>query len=171
MQPIVVPHDPAWSMQYLQEAGAIHGALGGTVKALHHIGSTAIPGILAKPVIDILVGVSSLEGVDERVEFMGALGYEAKGAFGLPGRRYFRKTDGRGARTHHVHAYLHESAEFTRHLAFRDYLRAHPAEAQLYSDLKAGLVRDKTLDRKAYQAAKSAFVAAFERDALAWLMR
>src|ERR1044071_3828273 len=94
----VVPHDPLWRDAFEAEAKRVAAALGANVEAVHHIGSTAIPGIYAKPVIDLLVEVGDVEEVDGRSQAMGSLGYEALGEHGIRGRRYFRKDDCEGAR-------------------------------------------------------------------------
>ena len=83
----VVPHDAAWRQKFAIEADEIRRALGRNVLAVHHIGSTAVPGILAKPIVDILVDVSRIEGVDEQTERMDELGFEACGEYGVRGRR------------------------------------------------------------------------------------
>ncbi|WP_339748198.1 GrpB family protein [uncultured Maricaulis sp.] len=166
---MLVAHDPGWAARYQDEAGHIQSALGVNAVALHHIGSTAIPNILAKPVIDMLAGVTRIEAVDDCTDAMARVGYEAKGEFGLAGRRYFRKTDGRGQRTHHLHVYDHESPDFQRHLAFRDYLRAFPEHARRYSVLKAGLLADPDIGRQDYQTAKGPLVAELQQQALAWV--
>ncbi|SDM44327.1 GrpB family protein [Maricaulis salignorans] len=168
MTPILVAHNPSWARQYRHEAAGIRAALGANAVDLHHIGSTSIPGILAKPVIDMLGAVTCLDAVDECVDAIGRLGYEAKGEFGLAGRRYFRKHDDRGQRTHHLHIYARNSADFSRHLVFRDFLLAFPEQAKRYSEFKAKLVDGIGVRREDYQAAKSPFVADLERQALAW---
>jgi len=168
MAPILVAHNPSWAGQYLHEAAGIRAVLGRNAVGLHHIGSTSIPGILAKPVIDILGAVTCLDAVDDCVDAIGRLGYEAKGEFGLAGRRYFRKHNDRGQRTHHLHIYTRNSADFLRHLVFRDFLLAFPEQAKRYSEFKAKLVDEIGVRREDYQAAKSPFVADLERQALAW---
>lgn len=126
MNDLIVPHDPAWAMAFAEERNAVEAVLNHVLVAVHHIGSTAIPGILAKPIIDLLCVVTSLEELDRASGRMEGLGYEAMGAFGIDGRRYFRKIDASGTRTHHLHAFEAGSHHIVRHLAFRDYLRSHP---------------------------------------------
>lgn len=99
------------------------------IVAVHHIGSTAITGIQAKPIIDLLVEVQCLTQVDEQNLPMEQLGYEVMGDFDIPGRRFFRKNNQDGIRTHHIHIFNHNSAQIKRHLAFRDYMIAHPTDA------------------------------------------
>src|ERR1700754_549093 len=138
----VVPHDPRWRDAFEAEARRVAEALGENVAAVHHIGSTSIPGIYAKPVVDMLVEVRDVAEVDGRSAAMESIGYEVMGEYGIPGRRYFRKDDRDGVRTHHIHAFEAGSAEVVRHLAFRDYMLAHPADAQRYSELKRRLAEE-----------------------------
>ena len=133
MKVTVVPHDLAWRREFNVEARQITECLGDVVTRLHHIGSTAIPGLPAKPTIDILMEVVDLESVDAATPSLKTLGYEAMGEYGIPRRRYFRKNDASGKRTHHVHAFELGSDEVRRHLAFRDYLIAHPSAAHAYA--------------------------------------
>lgn len=136
--------------------------------ALHHIGSTAVPGIPAKPIVDILLEVSDLAELDRRASRMESLGYEAKGEFGIPGRRYFRRDDQHGVRTHQVHAFAVGSEDAVRHLAFRDYMIAHPQIAQSYGDLKLQLARRFPSDIEAYMDGKDGFVKEHQAKALLW---
>ena len=164
----VEPHSPAWRLDYEAEADRIHAALTSSLNSLFHIGSTSIPGIYAKPIIDILADVTSLEAVDERLVEMQALGYECMGELGISGRRFFRKNDSSGRRTHQIHAFVHQSPDIDRHLAFRDYLIAHPATAQAYSELKRRLVETCNGDFEAYMDGKDAFIKDIEQKALHW---
>ena len=165
---VVVPFDPTWSSEFETESKHILYALGDNVVSVHHIGSTAVPGIFAKPIIDILCVVHNVVWLDCQTGAMEDLGYEAKGEFGISGRRYFRKSNRLGVRTHHVHAFQKGSADIERHLAFRDYLLAHPAEAQAYSALKRELARVHPEDRQAYVDGKDAFVKEHEAKAFNW---
>lgn len=135
----VVPHDPQWHDAFEAEAKRVGTALAENSVAIHHIGSTAIPNIHAKPVIDLLVEVRDLAKLDRQSSAMESLGYEVMGEFGIPGRRYFRKDDEEAIRTHQIHAFESSSREVERHLAFRDYLIANPEDAQEYSELKRKL--------------------------------
>jgi GrpB-like predicted nucleotidyltransferase (UPF0157 family) len=165
---IVVPHDPGWRRKFEVEAEIIGVALGLAVSFIHHVGSTSIPGIYAKPVIDILVEASSYEAVDQKGNSLVAKGYEALGEFGLPGRRYFRKDSARGAREFQIHVFLAGSVEAARHLAFRDYMRSHRAAAAEYSQLKRDLARQFPSDIDAYMDGKNPFIKATDQAALAW---
>jgi GrpB-like predicted nucleotidyltransferase (UPF0157 family) len=162
------PHRESWKGDFGAEAVRIERALGSALCRLHHIGSTAIPGIPAKPVIDILASVGRLEAVDARREQMERLGYEVMGEFGIPGRRYFRRTTGAGVRTHQIHAFAAGSPHLIRHLAFRDFLRSHRDVALEYGALKVRLADSCGGDMEAYMRGKEGFIREVESKALAW---
>jgi len=164
---ILVDHDPNWHRKFEAEAELVRTAFGPSAIAIHHIGSTAIPGIMAKPIIDMLVEATTVAAADERIEFLEALGYEAKGEFGIRGRRYFRKDNAYGAREYQIHAFAADSGEIGRHLAFRDFLRSNSEVAQEYSRLKRELSKQYPSDMGAYTDAKGPFIRAIEREALA----
>ncbi|MDP1563869.1 MAG: GrpB family protein [Pirellulaceae bacterium] len=168
MNVIVAPHDPKWAESFVIESRAITSALGPNVLAVHHIGSTAIPAVVAKPVIDMLVVVTDLPLVDSHTNEMQELGYEAKGEFGIPGRRYFRKDDSKGVRTHHVHVYAQGNHEIERHLNFRDFLNVHPQWAAKYSELKLRLVEENRKTGKNYQDGKGDFIRKLDFLAAKW---
>jgi len=171
MAPVVLPHDPGWAAAFALEAEAILDVIPEGMIELHHIGSTAIPGILAKQIIDLLGVVTELDAVDAHEHALIGLGYEAMGAFGIEGRRYFRKITPAGLRTHHLHVFEAGSPHVARHLAFRDYLIAHPLVAKTYSDLKATLTADPDTRAEDYMDGKDPFIKATEQDALAWAGR
>lgn len=165
IQVVVVPHDPRWADQFSVEAAKVSRALGDNVVAVHHIGSTAVPTIYAKPILDLLVEVRDVAAIDPQNSAMESLGYEPRGEFGIPGRRFFRKDDARGIRTHHVHAFDAGTPQVTRHLAFRDFLLAHPDWAERYSNLKRQLAATCHGDIEAYMDGKDSLIQ--EMDALA----
>ncbi|MEP3278747.1 MAG: GrpB family protein [Stappiaceae bacterium] len=169
MNKSVIPYDPVWKQSFANEASALRAVLGEHVQSIHHIGSTSIPGMRAKPIIDILLEVTSLAGLDDRAEAMRETGYEVMGAYGIDGRRYYRKIDQTGTRTHHMHAFTIGSEHVERHLAFRDYLIAHPARAQDYSDLKARLVQGDEVSWDTYLDGKDPFIKMVEQEALKWV--
>ncbi|OAN70313.1 hypothetical protein A8B78_20790 [Jannaschia sp. EhC01] len=171
MVTLVVPHDPNWKLAFEVEAEAIKNALGNTPMQLHHIGSTAIPGILAKPIIDLLGEVSTLEDAEANAHVFEGLGYEVMGAYDIEGRRYFRKIDGNGTRTHHLHVFEKGSTHVERHLAFRDFLRAYPKVAEEYSSLKGSLTQSGAPSRDAYVDGKDPFVSRVEPKAVDWFRR
>ena len=160
----VVPHDPNWSKLFKAEADELAAIFGQEVIAIHHIGSTAIPGISAKPIIDMLVEVQDIEKIDEFNEEMIQLGYQPKGEFGIPGRRFFIKGDDAN-RTHHIHTFQTGHPRIERYLNFRDYMMAHPEEAQAYSRLKEELTRRFPEDIEGYMAGKDEFIKEIERKA------
>lgn len=164
----VVPYDPAWPGAFEVEAARISEALAGLAPRIHHIGSTAVPGLAAKPIVDLLLEVDDLGALEEHRRHLEGLGYEVMGEFGIPGRRFFRRVDGAGERTHHVHAFVPGDPGVVRHLAFRDYLRAHADAAREYGELKVKLARGHPNDIEAYMEGKDAFVKEYETKALAW---
>jgi GrpB-like predicted nucleotidyltransferase (UPF0157 family) len=154
---ILVPHQPEWSNLALQEAEQIKEALSIEVIAIHHIGSTAIPSIKAKPILDFVLVVPDLESLDENSHEMESLGYTAKGERGIPGRRFFSK-DTKGTRSHHVHAFQENNSEISRHIVFRDYLVAHPQEAEKYERLKEELAARFPSRSGDYTEGKSGYI-------------
>ena len=165
MRAVVTAPDPAWPDQFRQEAERVSPLLPGLVY-LHHIGSTAVAGLWAKPVIDMMPVVQDIEAVDEAAPALAALGYEAMGEFGLPGRRYFRK--GGDERSHHLHAYALGHPDIARHLAFRDFLRTHADVRDRYGALKRRLAAEVGGDIERYMEGKDGFIKATEQLALAW---
>lgn len=168
MVTFVVPHDQSWKKAFADEAAAIKGVFGNTHAQIHHIGSTAIPGILAKPIIDLLGIVATLADADANASALESLGFEAMGAYGIEGRRYFRKTDSDGIRTHHLHVFEEGSQHVERHFAFRDYLIAHPAVAKEYSSLKERLTPGDAPTWDAYLDGKDPFISRVELQAVDW---
>lgn len=164
----VVPHNPEWTRIFQTEATVIKEALGENVVAVHHIGSTAIPGIHAKPIIDLLVEVQSIIQVDKHNSLMEQLGYEVMGEFGMPDRRFFRKNNPNGIRTHHIHIFNPSSAQVNRHLAFRDYMIAHPTDAKQYSDLKRKLAHQYPTHIDGYVDGKDSFIKTIDIKAGQW---
>ena len=154
----MVPHDPKWRHEFQREAARISAATGSNAVTAYHVGSTAIPTVYAKPIIDILLVVQDLAALDEKQLEMEALGYEARGEYGIAGRRFFRRDDKHGDRTHQVHAFEDGSPQIARHLAFRDYMIAHPETAQEYSDLKRELAAKHPEDIEAYMDGKDEFI-------------
>jgi GrpB-like predicted nucleotidyltransferase (UPF0157 family) len=159
----LVPYEPSWAAEYEREVAVVRECLGPVVACTHHIGSTAIPGIHAKPIIDMLIEVTDLDPVDGRSDAMVAVGYEAMGPYGIEGRRYFRKQNARGDRTHHVHIFAANNDQVRRHVGFRDLLRADTALARQYSNLKRRLAREHADDSRAYADGKAAFIARADR--------
>lgn len=166
----VVPHDPRWTAEFARESPVVAEAMGDVLLAIHHIGSTAIPGICAKPIVDMLAVVRDLSVLEERTGRLEALGYEALGEFGIPGRRYFRKDDREGNRTHQVHTFQEGSPQIERHLAFRDFMRVHPDCALEYDALKRRLAELYPADISNYTDGKDEFIREMDARAAAWRM-
>jgi GrpB-like predicted nucleotidyltransferase (UPF0157 family) len=154
---VVVPYDPRWTGQYEAEADRLASILGDELLASHHIGSTAVPGLAAKPIIDILLVVRSVFTLDGYNERLRLAGYIAKGENGIPGRRYFLKGS-TVERSHHVHAFEAAHPGVQRHLDFRDFLRAHPEACAGYGELKSTLARRHPHDIEAYMQGKETLI-------------
>ncbi len=157
---------------YEEERKRILGAIGAWLVDIQHIGSTAVPGLAAKPIIDIMPGIRGLAGIVEVIQPMQSLGYQYFPEYEvqLPERRYFRRPAGetfRGRGTHHVHIVEPASAFWRRHLAFRDYLRLHPGAAEEYATLKRRLAAQYRTDPVGYTDAKTEFITRVEALALA----
>lgn len=155
---VIRAHDQRWKDHFKDEARALRACLGETVLEIHHIGSTAVPGIMAKPVIDILVEMRSLDAVDARVSAMEEIGYESRGEYGIPGRRYFTKSAEEPVTGVHVHVFASGSEEIARHIRFRDFLLARPEIAQQYSALKQSLANGSGVLPDDYAVGKAAFI-------------
>lgn len=160
----VVGYDEGWQDAFRRESARLGEALGPALLAAHHIGSTAVPGLAAKPVIDILLEVASLEALDRKEPAMVALGYKPKGENGIPGRRYYQL--GGEHRTHQVHAFARGDDHIRRHLAFRDYLRTHAAAADEYARIKREAAEACAGDSEVYCDMKDGFIKTHERLAL-----
>ena len=164
---IIAPHDPEWPSMAEFETVRLGSAVGPTLLRWEHFGSTAVPGLAAKPVIDLMGIVADLEELDWRRPHIEAAGYEWFGEFGIAGRRFKTLTrDGR--RIVHLHFYQQDSDQVVRHLAVRDYLRAHPAAAREYEAEKRRAAALHPDDSLAYNRAKNAWVNQLEQAAMAW---
>lgn len=163
----VAPYDPGWIALFAGEAELLRSVFGEEVVAVHHIGSTSIPGMTAKPIIDMLLEVRDIDRVDAFNEAMRRLGYEARGEYGLPRRRYFPKTVD-GKRAVHVHTWQSGDFEIKRHLAFRDFMVAHPLKAEAYGHLKMELVNRYAGDNEAYISGKHNLCVEMESQAVQW---
>ncbi len=157
----IVDYDPRWPLLFDEEAKRLRAVLDPSlIVGLEHFGSTAIPGLSAKPIIDILIAVRSLVAAQATfVEALRKLDYVYCADNPKKDRMFFVKgMPPFGARrSHHVHV-TEPHAEMWQRLAFRDYLRAHPEEARTYERLKSRLAAEHRTDREAYTDAKSAYV-------------
>lgn len=167
----IVAHDLAWAPRAAAELERIAAALGPAVaRRLEHVGSTAVPGLAAKPIVDLLVGVDAMEPRERYVEPLRRLGYLFAFDPDSPDRRFFARPPER-PRAFHVHVCLAGGDVEHRHLAVRDFLRAHADEAEAYADVKRAVAERHPEDRLAYVDGKDAYVVALERRALAWAQR
>jgi GrpB-like predicted nucleotidyltransferase (UPF0157 family) len=151
----LVPYDPSWPMLFEKEKQLIRAALGDLALDIHHIGSTAVPGLDAKPVIDILITVRQLEDAAGCIAPLSELGYTFNDHPQNVHRRFFRKGH---PRTHHVHIIAADHPETREHLAFRDALRANPDWRDQYAALKHDLATRFKHDRARYSDSKTEFV-------------
>jgi len=157
----LVPHCSVWSETAAAESRRLIGALAGVLVDVHHIGSTSIPGIVAKPIIDLMPIVASVRKLDELKPVFHSLGYQYWGEYGIVGRRYCTLDDRTtGKRRFQLHCFEQESAEVGRHLAFRDYLRNNAAAAKAYEAEKCRCRNLYPDNSHAYSDAKSSWIAA-----------
>lgn len=153
----LVAHDPAWTTRFAEERAALEDAIGQWASGgIHHIGSTAVPGLEAKPIIDILVGVESLDAGRGCFESLAGLGYLH--APYLPEEMHWFCKPHPSRRTHHLHLVPTGSKRYVEELAFRDQLRTSPATAAAYATLKRELAEQFAHDREAYTDAKGEFI-------------
>jgi len=163
---VVVPHENHWSEKFQMEAERLKTAMPETVK-IHHIGSTSVPGLAAKPIIDMIMEVENIERVDGWNERFIELGYIVKGENGISRRRYFiHGTEEK--RSYHLHVFEKGNPEIVRHLAFRDYMMAHCEEAEAYATLKKELAEKYTYDGTLYTEGKNEFVRSVDEKAKEW---
>jgi len=166
----LLPYDPAWANHAQRESMRVAAAISGMILAVHHIGSTAVPGILAKPILDLMPVVHSLIELDDARPVIEGLGYAWWDEYGLPGRRYCTLDDPITARRNvQLHFFENGSPEIARLLAFRDYLRSHPGLAREYEAEKCRCRELHRLDSHAYNACKGAWIRRIEAEALSAL--
>lgn len=162
----VVNYDPEWPSKYVRERDYITEILKENCISIYHIGSTSVPGLAAKPIIDIMAVVRSLEELDMVAEKFSEIGYEYLGEFGITGRRYLRK--GGDERTHQIHIFQADDwNNIGRHLAFRDYMHTHEKERNEYAKIKKDLAQKFPYDIDGYCDGKENFVREMEERALA----
>lgn len=160
----LVPHDSRWAAAAEAEAERIGRAV--PILLIHHIGSTAIPGIAAKPILDLLGVAPDIAALDAARPALEALGYAWHGEYGLAGRRYCTLTGADGVRRIQLHNYGADDPGVSRHLAFRDHLRARPDLAQAYAAEKQLCAARHPHDSHAYSQCKSAWIQRVEAEAL-----
>ena len=164
---VVVAYDPRWPLLFEEERARIASAVGHIVAGVHHVGSTSIPGMAAKPILDIAALLRGFEDGERCIEPLVSIGYAHKGLFEeIPGDRFFvrghtpqeRSSDGEEVRTHILHVYTLDSPIVQNHFAFRDYLIAHPELATEYAQLKLVLADKHPDDRASYSEGKRSFI-------------
>ncbi len=170
---VVTEYNPEWKQMFWEETKKIQAILGKNLITIHHIGSTSVEGLKAKPIIDIMPIVRDINLVDHFKCKFEAIGYEYLGEFGIQGRRYLRKlkiiNENMYEDVIHVHIFDEESKEdIKRHLAVRDYLKSHADIANQYAELKSQLAKEFAYDNDSYCDGKDEFVKQMEKDALKW---
>jgi GrpB-like predicted nucleotidyltransferase (UPF0157 family) len=154
---IIQDYDPHWPQLFETLRSRIEAVIQGMAAAIEHVGSTAVPGLAAKPIIDLDVLLISATDLPLVIAKLASVGYEHRGDLGVAGREAFRTPP--NDLPHHLYVCPSSSPEYRRHVSFRDYLRTHSADANSYASLKRELVRKFGDDRQAYTQAKSRFVA------------
>lgn len=165
----ILPYDLRWPSMALAEVDLIRSVFSHDALRIGHIGSTSVPGIAAKPIIDLMGVVADLETSDLELSRLGQLGYQIHGACGITGRIFCTKANVNGERAFHLHIFPESSKHVIRHLAFRDYLRANPLVAREYEHEKvraATLHPENSMD---YSEAKSGWMRVHEQRALKWM--
>lgn len=163
MRITIVAYNSEWPEYFGQERTRLANALAGIDAVIEHIGSTAVPGLAAKPIIDLMIGLPDFAVADHLVPRITNLGYEyiARHEQVMPERRFFKKEE-HGATTHHIHMVGFATSFWERHIRFRDYLRDHPEAASAYAAFKQKLATQDWQDGSAYAQAKTEFIAKIE---------
>ena len=152
----VASYDPEWPRQFIQLRDKIRPAASDLAIAIEHVGSTSVPGLSAKPVIDLDIVIPSREDLPEVVRRLASLGYEHRGDLGIPDRDAFRALA--GPPPHHLYVCPSGSVALRNHITLRDHLRAHPLDAAAYSALKVRLAERYSSDIDCYVQGKSEFI-------------
>jgi GrpB-like predicted nucleotidyltransferase (UPF0157 family) len=164
---IIVPYDPAWPAAARALAQVYAAALSDLTTAVEHVGSTSVPGLAAKPIIDINIVIASRALLPEVIERLASLGYQHQGDLGIVEREAFkgdgsdevpRDGSGRHWPAHHLYVCAADNEELRRQILFRDWLRTHPEDADAYGALKEQLAQRFRHDREGYTNAKTAFI-------------
>ncbi|MBT3233735.1 MAG: GrpB family protein [Calditrichaeota bacterium] len=161
---LVVPYDEEWQVQFEQIRDLLATYLGSLILSIEHVGSTSVPGLAAKPILDIDVIIRSRDDLDETINELSKLGYDHKGDLGIVGREAFSRRDekvpwdGTGyvwQTLHHLYVCAQTSGELVRHLIFRDYLREHPLDVSEYAEVKITAASNHRQDIEGYMAEKA----------------
>jgi GrpB-like predicted nucleotidyltransferase (UPF0157 family) len=151
----LVPYTQEWERLFEEEKCRLQAAVGKYVLDIQHVGSTSIPGMLAKPILDIAIAVQNFEEAGICIQPIEQSGYEYMGENGIPRRRFFVKGD---PRTHHIHMNEMGSWDWNNQIDFRDYLIQHPESAEEYAELKLALAQRYPTDRQSYLDGKAPFI-------------
>ena len=163
---VLEAYQAGWADQFAKEVSILYPVFWMCWESVYHIGSTSIPGIIAKPIIDILLVVHKVDKIDAFNETVQAMGYNVMGEYGIEGRRYYFK--GFPVNTVHIHAFQPDSPEVERHILFRDYMRTHPDERDSYGQLKEKLAKEFRFDPPQYSDEKSSFIKRMDQQAMQW---
>lgn len=150
-------YNPAWEKLYKKEAELLRSVIGKYVLDIQHVGSTSIPEVKAKPIIDIAIGVKNLKDGEKCIKPLKQLGYEYKHSAGIKGRHFFAKGSEKNW-THHIHIVKLNGRFWKNYILFRDYLRKHKKAIQEYNELKEKLAKKYKNDRDTYTAQKHSFI-------------
>jgi GrpB-like predicted nucleotidyltransferase (UPF0157 family) len=164
---VLEEHNPEWLIHAEQEKKQLLSQLPIEIIDIHHIGSTSIPGIKAKPILDFVLEIQRMEDLMDNQDILIQMGYRPKGESGIPGRQFFTK-DTNGSRSHHLHAFETGHPDIIRHIAFRDYLRSNPEAARKYEELKERLAQRFPQKSGDYTEAKSDFILTMDQVARSW---
>jgi GrpB-like predicted nucleotidyltransferase (UPF0157 family) len=151
----LIPYNSNWERLFEDEKSRLQEVIGAYVLDIQHVGSTSIPGMIAKPIIDIAIAVQSFEDATVCIKPIEQLGYEYRGEFGIPRRHYFTKGD---PRTHHIHMNEISSRDWLDQITFRNYLIQHPGVAKEYAELKVKLAQSYPTNRQLYTESKAPFI-------------
>jgi len=151
----LIPYIPEWARLFEEEKALLEAAIGDEVLDIQHVGSTSIPGMIAKPILDIGIAVRDYEEARVCIRPVEQLGYEYRGELGISRRHYFVKGE---PRTHHIHMNERDSRDWENQVLFRDYLIHHPEQAEQYAALKRELAETYPRDREAYLEGKASFI-------------
>lgn len=162
----VLNYDKNWKSEYIKEANHLKLLFQPILVSIHHIGSTSIPGMAAKPTIDILIVISQVEMVDTFNELMAKADYQIEGEYGIKGRRYFWKYPGN--HKFHIHIFERNDVNIVRHLAFKAYLIENKKRAKEYSELKKFLAEKHNQSIEEYMQGKDSLIKKIEKEALSW---
>lgn len=153
----ICDYDPKWPALFEAERLRIQEKLGHLVLEIHHVGSTAVPGMNAKPEIDLLIVVKSISDINAINSGMAELGYDVRGECGIEGRHYYSKNT-HSARIHKAHVCETSHSNVARQIAFRDYMRDHPKDAQEYATLKMSLAKSNSKGMAEYLEGKQKYI-------------